>query len=162
MNLDQTNILLILHIVFLSFFLGGQLYYLFILQPASYQFFSTNDQVRFLQNVLRRQNPVLLLALCLVVVSGGFMITPLKTSLGANYFSQFGTKLISKLGVFFIVFFVTCYQTLGIGFKIRYLDPAHQLTGLKEKLNQVRLLMSITAVLNIIITAIVVILARQL
>lgn len=142
--------------------MGGQLYYLFITQPASYQFFSTNDQVRYLQNVLRRQNPVLLLALCLVVLSGGFMITPLKTSYGASYFASFGTKLVDKLGVFFIVFFVTCYQTLGIGFKIRYLDPAGEMTRLKEKLGSVRLLMTITAILNIALTAIVIYLARRL
>ena len=157
-----SELILILHLVSLSFFIGGQFFYLFIVQPASYQFFSTNDQIRYMQNVLRRQNPVLLLALCLVVVTGGFMITPLKSALGQSYFSIFGTKLMHKLGYFFIVFFITTYQTLAVGFKIRYLDPAGEMLKLKEKLASVRLGMTVTAVLNILITSYIIYLARNL
>ena len=51
-----------------------------------------------------------------------------------RFFAAFGSKLISKLGFFFIVFFITAYQTLGVGFKIRYLDPAKEMKHLKEKL----------------------------
>lgn len=159
---SQTEIFLILHLVTLAFFLGGQLYYLFIIQPTSYHFFSTNEQVRYLQNVLRRQNPILLLALCLVVLTGGFMITPLKSSLGQTYFSAFGAKLIEKLGYFFFVFFVTAYQTLGVGFKIRYLDPAKDMLSLKKRLNSVRVNMTVTTILNIVLTTYVIFLARHL
>jgi uncharacterized membrane protein len=144
----------IAHIVLIAFFLGGQFYYLFITQPASYGFFSVNDQIRFLQNVLKRQNPVLLLALCLVVLTGGFMITPLKGAYGADYFGAFGGKLITKLGFFFVVFFVSAYQTLAVGFKIRYLDPA-RVTGQEENaLGRVRLHMTVTSILNIVFTII--------
>lgn len=144
----------IAHLVLIAFFLGGQFYYLFITQPASYAFFSANDQIRFLQNVLRRQNPILLLALCLVVLSGGFMITPLKGALGADYFGALGGGLISKLGFFFVVFFVSAYQTLAVGFKIRYLDPA-RVTGQEEReLGRVRRHMTVTSILNIVFTII--------
>jgi len=90
------------------------------------------------------------------------MITPLKGALGASYFSAFGAKLINKLGLFFIVFFITTYQTLGVGFKIRYLDPAKEMKLLKEKLGNVRLKMTITAVLNILVTVYIIYIARNL
>lgn len=142
-------ILKILHYVFIAFFLGGQIYYLVILQPASYSFFSINDQIRFLQNVLKKQNPILLFALCLVVLTGGFMITPLKGELGGNYFSAFGAKLMWKLAYFFGVFFVTAYQTLAVGFKIKFLQPENTGDDHRAKLAQVRRLMTITSLLNI-------------
>ncbi len=138
----------ILHYVLISFFLGGQLYYLFILQPASYAFFSENEQIRFLQNVLKRQNPILMLALCLVVLTGGFMITPLKGSLGQSYFTAFGAKLVWKLVYFFGVFFVTAYQTLAVGFRIRFLSPEAMPKDLPRQLGRVRTLMTVTSVLN--------------
>lgn len=160
MNLSFSDSFLMLHILFWAAFLGGQLAYLFIIQPASYRFFSANDQARFLQNVLRRQNPVLMLFLCLVVMSGGFMIAPLKNTLGDTYYSIFGTKLITKLGYFFVIFFITAYQTLSVGFKIRYLDPAKDLTSVAQKLGQVRTQMTITSILNILVTLYVIYLAR--
>jgi uncharacterized membrane protein len=161
MELSQKEILMLFHLIFLAFFVGGQLVYLFILQPVSYRFFSTNDQLRFLKNILRVQNPVLMLALCLVVISGGFMITPLKGSLGSNYFAAFGTQLVTKLEFFLLVFFVTVYQTLAIDFKIRYLDPAKELKNIKAKLNHVRWQMSITCVLNILLTVYIIFIARN-
>lgn len=145
----STKLLLISHLTFIAFFLGGQFYYLFILQPASFDGFTTNHQIHFLKSVLKRQNPVLLFVLCLVVLTGGFMITPLKSQLGANYYSAFGYKLLPKLGLFFLTFIVTAYQTLGIGFKIRYLDPASINDNFSKKLNQVRTLMTVTTLLNI-------------
>ena len=154
--MTQTEMLLIAHLVFIAFYLGGQLHYLFILHSVSYQFFGPNEQIRFLQNVLKRQNPVLLLALCLAVLTGGFMITPLKGGFGQNYFSVFGSHLITKLGWFFILFFVTAYQTLSVGFKIRFLDPASGETKLDEKLAAVRTQMLVTASLNVLLTIIVI------
>ena len=162
MNLFNTNTIVILHLVFLPFFLGGQLFYLFILQPVSYRFFTLNEQILFLKNVLKRQNPVLLFALCLVVLTGGFMITPLKGSLGTSYFSAFGSKLVVKLGYFFLVFFITAYQTLAIGFKIRYLDPANTDSKLRQTLGSVRRQMTITTILNVSLTIYVIYLARNL
>ena len=141
----------LLHYILISTFLGGQFYYLLILQPASYDFFSKNEQIRFLQNVLKKQNPVLLLVLCLVVLTGGFMITPLKSALGANYYSGFGAKLLWKLLFFFMVFFVTAYQTLAVGFRIRFLSPEGMQADLGKHLNQVRTLMTVTSILNIAI-----------
>lgn len=161
MKISQTEILLLLHITFLAFFLGGQFFYLFIIQPASFRFFSVNDQVFYLQNVLKRQNPILLLVLCLVVITGGLMITGLKTSLGTSYFSAFGSKLVTKLGYFFIVFFITAYQSLAIGFKIRYLDAAKQGQNLAATLKSVRTQMSITSVLNILLTVFIIYIARN-
>jgi len=161
MNLN-TEIILILHLLSLTLFLGGQLYYLFIAQPASFNFFSINEQIRYLQNVLRRQNPTLLLALCLIVVTGGFLITPLKGSLGADYFSAFGSKLINKLGLFFIVFFVTVYQSLALGFKIRFMDPTMNKSSLTKTLSNVRWQMTLTCIFNIILTSYVIYVARNL
>lgn len=162
MPITQKEILLILHMLFLAFFLGGQLVYLFIIQPASYKFFSINDQVHFMQNVLRRQNPVLLLALCLMVITGGLMITPIKGALGTSYFAAFGAGLIKKLGLFFIVFFITAYQTLSIGFKIRYLDPARDAAGIEGRLKQARWHMTVTAVLNVAVTVSIIFVSRHL
>lgn len=150
----MTHGLLILHLVCIAFFLGGQLYFLFITLPASYAFFNLNDQVRFLQNVLRRQNPVLLLALCLAVLTGGFMITPIKGAMGKHYLELFSPRLLTKLGFFFIVFFISAYQTLAVGFKIRFLDPARGDGTEVAQLASVRLNMTITAILNIIFTAV--------
>ncbi len=141
----------LLHYVLISTFLGGQFYYLLILQPASFDFFSKNEQIRFLQNVLKKQNPVLLLVLCLIVLTGGFMITPLKSSLGTDYYAAFGAKLVWKLVYFFMVFFVTAYQTLAVGFRIRFLSPEGMQADLSAHLRQVRVLMTVTCVLNIII-----------
>jgi hypothetical protein len=138
----------------IAFFLGGQLYFLFITLPASYAFFNLNDQIRYLQNTLRRQNPVLLLALCLAVLTGGFMITPIKGAMGTNYLALFSPKLLTKLGFFFIVFFISAYQTLAVGFKIRFLDPARGDGTEERQLASVRFLMVVTAVLNIIFTGI--------
>lgn len=157
-----TSYLLILHLAFIAFFLGGQLHYLFVTLPASYQFFSVNEQIRFLQNVLKRQNPVLLLSLCLAVLTGGFMITPLKGELGTNYFSAFGSKLVYKLGFFFIVFFISAYQALSVGFKIRFMDPASMEENLEAKLNSVRFTMGVTSVANVILTLYVISIARNL
>lgn len=162
MTLELKDILLILHFVFLSFYLGGQIFYLTIIQPASYKLFSINDQIRFLQNILRKQNPILMLALCLVVLTGGFMITPIKASYQANYFSAFGAKLVVKLGYFFVVFLITAYQTLAVGFQIRFLDPAKDMKNLKTNLGKVRRNMTITCILNILVTAYVIYLARHL
>lgn len=161
MPVVPTQALLILHLGCIAFFLGGQLYYLFITQPASHQFFSLNDQIRFLQNVLRRQNPVLLLSLCLAVLTGGFMITPLKSELGANYFAVFGSKLIYKLGLFFIVFFVSAYQALSVGFKIRFMDPAAMDKNLSKKLNTVRRTMSFTSIINVCLTLYIIFVAKH-
>ncbi len=158
----SSEVLIILHLVFICFFLGGQLSYIFIVQPASHRFFSLNDQIYFLQNVLKRQNPILLLALCLAVITGGLMITPIKGSLGASYFSVFGAKLIVKLAYFFLVFFITAYQTLAVGFKIRFLDPATPGLELQKKLNSVRVNMTVTVILNVVITAYVIYLGRGL
>lgn len=158
----QRDLLLLLHFVFIAFFVGGQFFYLAIVQPASYRFFSANEQTRYLQNILKLQNPVLLLMLCLAVLTGGFMITPIKGALGADYFAAFGSKLVYKLGLFFVVFFITAYQTLSVGFKIRFLDPAHELKELPQKLGSVRILMTITSVLNILITAYIIFVARNL
>lgn len=144
-------LLKLLHYMMISVFIGGQFYYLLILQPASYDFFSKNEQIRFLQNVLKKQNPILLLVLCLVVLTGGFMITPLKSSLGGNYYSAFGAKLVWKLIYFFLVFFVTAYQTLAVGFRIRFLSPEGMQANLTEQLSQVRTRMTITSLLNIAI-----------
>jgi len=143
-------LLKLLHYLCLVFFLGGQFYYLLILQPASHDFFSENEQIRFLQNVLKRQNPILLLMLCLVALTGGFMITPLKSSLGGNYFSAFGAKLVWKLVYFLGVFFVTAYQSLAVGFRIRFLSPESFPKDLRQKLAEVRRLMTITSLINIL------------
>lgn len=160
--MTQKEILLILHFVFIACFVGGQFFYLAIVQPASYKFFSANEQTRFLQNILKLQNPILLLMLCLAVLSGGFMITPIKSALGADYFSAFGSKLIYKLGLFFIVFFVTAYQTLSVGFRIRFLDPAHDMLTLTQKIGTVRTLMTVTSVLNIGLMIYIIFVARHL
>ncbi len=156
-----SDVCLFLHLFFIASFLGGQVYYLVIAQSATQDFFTPNDQAYFLKNILRRQNPILLLMLCLVVLSGGFMISPLKGALGANYFQTFGLKLIKKLGVFFIVFFVTAYQTLGVGFKIRYLEISSPLDVVKSTITAVKTRMFITAILNIILILITVYLARS-
>lgn len=150
----MTHILLILHLMCIAFFLGGQMYYLFIAIPASHATFNINDQIRYLQITLRRQNPVLLLALCLAVLTGGFMITPLKGAMGTNYLMLFSPKLLTKLGFFFIVFFISAYQTLAVGFKIRFLDPARGDGTEAQQLKSVRTNMLVTAILNIIFTAI--------
>lgn len=156
-----TQVLLALHLTCIAFFLGGQLYYIFITQPASYQFFSLNEQIRFLQNVLKRQNPVLLLALCLSVLTGGFMITPLKGELGNNYFAAFGTKLIYKLGLFFIVFFISAYQALAVGFRIRFMDPASMEPNLRGKLDFVRTTMTVTSIVNVLLIMYIIHVARN-
>lgn len=151
-----TELLLALHLLAIAFFIGGQLYYLFITQPASYEFFTINEQIRFLQSVLKRQNPILLLALCIAVVTGGLMVTPLKGQLGANYFADFGEKLMYKLALFFIVFFISAYQSLSVGFRIRFLDPAAMNKNLEKELNTVRLIMTITSIAAILTTLYVV------
>lgn len=156
-----TQYLVLLHLTFIAFFLGGQLHYLFVTLPASYRFFSVNEQIRFLQNVLKRQNPILLLSLCLAVLTGGFMITSLKGELGANYFSAFGSKLVYKLGFFFLVFFISAYQALSVGFKIRFMDPASMEENLGAKLDSVRLTMAVTSVANVVITIYVIYIARN-
>lgn len=161
--MDYSEALHILHWIFITIFLGGQFYYLLITQPASFGFFSQNDQVFFLQNTLKRQNPILMLALCLAVVSGGFMITAIKSSLGTSYFASFGQGLMVKLGFFFIVFFITAYQTLAVGFKIRYLDPAKAESHiLPRQLKIVRTQMTITSLMNIVMTIYVIYLGRHL
>ncbi len=156
----SSTALLLSHLTFIAFFVGGQFYYLAITQPASHQFFSVNDQIRFLQNVLKRQNPFLLLCLCLAVVTGGLMITPLKGQLGNDYFSAFGAKLLIKLSWFFVVFFVSAYQTLGVGFKIRFLNPESMEDNLEGKLAAVRTRMTITSVLNIALIIYIIWIAR--
>lgn len=153
MTLEYLPLLKLLHYILISVFLGGQFYYLLILQPASFDFFTTNEQIRFLQNVLKKQNPILLLILCLVVLTGGFMITPLKSSLGVDYYSAFGAKLVGKLFYFFLVFFVTAYQTLAVGFRIRFLSPEGMQSKLTAQLKKVRKLMTITSVLNIMLVS---------
>lgn len=158
---NSSSVLLILHLTFIAFFLGGQFYYLAITQPASHQFFSVNDQIRFLQNVLKRQNPFLLLCLCLVVVTGGLMITPIKGELGNDYFSAFGAKLLVKLSWFFVVFFVSAYQALSVGFRIRFLDPASMEKNLESKLTSVRTRMTVTSIANIILIIYIVWIARE-
>lgn len=155
-----THSLVLLHLMFISFFLGGQFYYLFITQPASYKFFSLNDQIYYLKTVLRRQSPILLLILCLVVLTGGFMITPLKAQLGQDYLTGFGNKLIGKLGYFFIVFLVSAYQALAIGFKIKYLDPARCAGGELKQINSVRTQMTVTSLVNIVVTMLAIYHAR--
>lgn len=162
MNMAHTEIITLIHLVLISFFAGGQFTYLFVIHPASYQFFSINDQVFFLQNILKRYNPVLLFVLCLIVLSGGFMIAPLKGSLGVDYFARFGAKLVTKLAWFFAVFFVTAYQTLAIGFKSRYLDPARDLNGLDQKLAQIRRQMFVTSFLNSVLVIYIIFVSRGL
>ena len=157
-----SQISLAAHLLCLAFYLGGQAYYLLIAQPASYDFFSPMDQARYLHNLLKRQNPILLFALCLVVLTGGFMIAPLKGSMGADYFNTFGVKLLRKLGVFFLVFFVTAYQTLAVGFKIRFIELSKSTDEIKKTVSSVRRGMTITSILNIILTLLTTYLATLL
>lgn len=156
-----TGLLLALHLLAIAFFIGGQTYYLFITQPASHEFFTVNEQIRFLQNVLKRQNPILLLALCVAVVTGGLMVTPLKSQLGADYFAGFGEKLMYKLALFFIVFFLSAYQSLAVGFRIRFLDPAGMGKNLEKELHAVRFIMSVTSVAAILVTLYIVYVALK-
>lgn len=158
----QNALTLTLHLLSLALFLGGQLFYLFIVQPASHSFFSTQEQVRYMQNVLKRQNPILLLALCALAVTGGFLITPLKSQLAGDYYTVFGAKLIEKLGFFFLVFFITVYQSLALGFKIRFVNPAQTDEALKTTLTSLRRQMTVTSIANSALTAYVVTLSKNI
>ena len=158
----QLQILLMTHLVLIAFYLGGQFLTLAVTLPASYKFFNTNNQVKFLQNIYKLQSPILLFVLCLVVLSGGFMITPIKSQLGADYFAAFGSRLIIKLGFFFIVFLVSAYQALAVGFRLKALDPAVCADNQASELGAVRTQLAVTSVINIIITIVVMYFGKRL
>jgi uncharacterized membrane protein len=151
MIFDLKSLWMFTHFLGLTAFLGGQIYYLLILQPASYQFHTTHEQIAFFQNTLKRQSPILLFAVCLLAVSGGLMVTGLKGQLGGSYLQVFGGKLLIKFILFFLTFFLSAYQALSVGFLIRFLDPANQTEKIdfEKKLSEVRKKMTITSIFAI-------------
>lgn len=67
---------------------------------------------------LRIYDPLAIALLGVMVMTGAWSITELKQTLGTNYFVDFGSHLVSKLGLAFLVVMSGTYIAFGLGHRL--------------------------------------------
>lgn len=76
------------------------------------------DRRRVIARVMRIYDPTAIALLGVMVMTGAWSITAYKASLGHEYFSAFGSALVWKLGLAFLVVMSGTWVCFGIGHRL--------------------------------------------
>ena len=110
-----------IHLLLAASALGLTVAQVVLLWGADKRFPDPLERVTFLIQTGRRLGPVMLACLAGNVVTGGFMITDLKASLGTDYLAKMSGPLLWKLGAVFVTFIYASGAAMGVGLRMKRL-----------------------------------------
>jgi uncharacterized membrane protein len=116
--MDETELLIWMHLMAMAGYFGVQLAVLYILLPAAARAESEAGRRAILINGFKFYNPFTIAALGVIVISGAVHLTDLKASMKMDYFERIGAALELKLLLAFLLIFVQTYITFGLAFRI--------------------------------------------
>ncbi len=105
----------LLHTVAVAVYLGGTVFLGTVLIPVVRRRGIDGEGLRILVGAIRIFHPVSLASLGLLVLTGAVALTPLKETLGPEYFSRLFGVLALKLFLVFVLVLVSCYQFFALG-----------------------------------------------
>jgi len=110
--------LLLAHLLAIAVYIGAT-FLLGVLIPAiGHDASSSVERRSRYASVFRIYGPVAVAALGVIVMTGAWSLTPLKISLGPEFFSLIGRPLAIKLGLAFGVVMFGVYICMGIGLRV--------------------------------------------
>lgn len=112
------NFLLGLHILGWVVSFGAGFYVAFILYPSLRVIEDSSLRMKVLAASLKRFHPFYLLGICVSFMTGAFMLTRLKISLGGEYFDRMLGPLGWKFLMVLLVFNLAAMQCFGQGLKL--------------------------------------------
>lgn len=108
-------LLVFLHTVAVAVYLGGTVFLGTVLIPVVRRRGLDGEGLRILVGAIRIFHPVSLASLGLLVLTGAVALTPLKETLGPEYFPRLFGVLALKLFLVFVLVLVSCYQFFALG-----------------------------------------------
>ncbi len=103
-----------IHVAALSVYLGTLISLWAIFLPVISEVKDHEEQIRLLARSLKRYDPVQTAALGLLVLSGAFQLTDLKSAYRELFLQEIGLTLELKLICSFFLIILSTYQTMGI------------------------------------------------
>lgn len=102
------------HIVGLATWLGATVLLGVLIETVGQSSADAFGRRRRFAEIFQVYNPVAIGALGVVVVTGGWALTPYKQALGSGYFASIGGALIGKLALAFLLIMMATWITFGI------------------------------------------------
>jgi uncharacterized membrane protein len=107
-----------LHLVATGVFLGATAGLALFTVPQARRTADPAARRSVLTRTLRVYDPLAIALLGVMVMTGAWSITGYKETLGASYFATFGSHLVWKLGLAFLVVMSGTYVTFGLGHRL--------------------------------------------
>jgi uncharacterized membrane protein len=103
-----------IHILSLCFYFGCVAVFLFLFLPSIDAIEDTQSKGDLLIRGLRRYNPIQIGSLGVLVMTGAFNLTRYKAKGVEIFLGSFGSGLVLKLGLVFILIILSLHQTMAI------------------------------------------------
>jgi len=107
-----------LHLVATGLFLGATVGLAVFTVPQARRTADATARRGLLARTLRVYDPLAIALLGVMVMTGAWSITGYKETLGASYFASFGSHLVWKLGLAFLVVMSGTYVAFGLGHRL--------------------------------------------
>ena len=106
------------HVVSVIVFLGSTVFLGVAIETMGRSADSPFDRRQRFADLFRAYNPLGIAALGVVVMTGAWLLTPQKESLGNQYFAAVGSNLVTKLGLAFLSIMSATWISFGICHRI--------------------------------------------
>jgi uncharacterized membrane protein len=142
-----------LHLFGVALALGANIYFVFVLWPASKKIEDPVLRVKIIADHLQYYHPLFLFGICLTFMTGAIRLTDLKIGFGGLYYGAFGSVLMIKFFLTTLIFLIAGGQCFGMGLKVQRMANG-VIEGTLERREKLAGLIRKMALYNIVLIAV--------